>query len=368
MASQVKIGIAGCGPAGTQVMFAPILRHLQNGRVTALMDPDPAALAYMRRYCPDAATFSDYDEFLARADMDAVLVASPVYVHCEQVVKAARAGKHVLCEKPLARTVGECDAMIQACREAGVVFMVAFMKRFDKSFRRAKELIEAGELGEVFLIRCDWSWPTVHPGSSGWRVRLLTWGGIFQDHGSHTIDLCRWWIGDVETVSGEIRIVHADREVEDTAIATLRHVGGGISLHQMTAATHKPLIEYYLLDGTRASLEIQYGPGWSYISTEPFRMTLYQKGRTTHDLTLYNQPNLDDEQRAHGRYLKELEHFCDCVLNGTPPLTPGEDGRAAIMAINAVFLSSWRGEKIRLPLLEEPDLEAGFRAMRPLGK
>jgi predicted dehydrogenase len=366
MPDKVKIGIVGCGPSGTQVMYAPILRYLETGHVTALMDPDQAALEYMRSYCPDAMLFSDYDEFLAKADINAVLIASPVYVHSEQVVKAARAGKHVLCEKPLARTVGECDAMIAACRDAGVTFMVAFMKRFDKSFRRAKEMVDAGELGEVFLVRCDWSWPTTHPGSEGWRVRLPTWGGIFQDHGSHTIDLCRWWLGDVETVSGEIRIVHTGREVEDTAIATLRHAGGGISLHQMTAATHKPLIEYYLLDGTRASVEIQYGPGWSYISAEPFRMTLYEKGRTFRDLTLYNKSNSDEEQRAHARFLKELEHFCDCVLHGKEPLTPAENGRAAIMAINAVFLSGWHGEKIRLPLLEEPDLESHFRAMRLL--
>jgi len=366
MPDQVKLGIAGCGKGGTYVMYAPILRYLENGYVTALMDPDPAALERMRPYCPHAVTFTDYDAFLAEADMDAVIIASPVFFHCEQTVKAASAGKHVLCEKPMARTIGECDAMIAACRKAGVVLMIAFMKRFDKSFRRAKEMIEAGELGRVFQVRCNWSWLGAYPGGEGWRAWLRTWGGIFQDHGSHTIDLCRWWLGDVETVSGEIQIVRAGYEVEDTAMATLRHAGGALSLHHMTAATHKPLIEYYLIDGTRASLEIECGPVWSFISTEPFRMTLYEGGRTTRDLTLYNKPNLDDEQRASHRYLKELEHFCDCVQRNAEPLTPGEDGRAAIEAINAVYLSSWRGEKVHLPLQEEPDLEARFRAMCPL--
>ncbi len=363
VSAPVKIGIAGCGPGGTQVMFGPILRYLENGRVTALMDPDRAALAYMRAYCPDAAAFSDYDAFLAEAEIDAVLVASPVFLHREQVVKAARAGKHVLCEKPMARTIGECDAMIAACREAGVILMIAFMKRFDKSFRRAKELIDGGELGKVFQVRCDWSWYIPETGQEGWRARLATWGGKFQDHGSHTIDLCRWWLGDVETVSGEIRIVHSWYEVEDTAVATLCHNGGAVSLHHMTTVTHKPLTEHYLIDGTKASLEIQCGPHWSYISTEPFRMTLYEHGRASHDLTLYNRPNLDEEQRASNRYLKELEHFCECVQRQAMPLTPGEEGRAAIEAINAVYLSSWRGEKIRLPLREEPDLETPFRSM-----
>src|SRR5712692_6586477 len=110
MPNKIKIGLAGCGPKGAQVMYAPILRFLQAGHVTALMDPDPAALNYMRAYCPDAVVFTEYDTFLAQADIEAVIVASPVYLHCEQVVKAAGAGKHILCEKPMARTIGECDA------------------------------------------------------------------------------------------------------------------------------------------------------------------------------------------------------------------------------------------------------------------
>jgi len=365
VSSPVKIGIAGCGPGGTQVMYAPILRYLETGVVTALMDPSPDALDYMTTYCPEAQQFSDYDTFLAEADMDAVLIGSPVFMHKEQTIKAAKAGKHVLSEKPMARTVAECDAMIDACEKAGVVLMVAFMKRFDKSFRLAKQMVDAGELGEVFQIHTEWSWPGAHPGSHGWRVKLPTWGGIFQDHGSHTIDLCRWWVGDVETVSGEIRIINRGREVEDTAIAILRHTNGALSLHHQTAATHKPLIEYYQLDGTKATLEIKMGPAWSYISTAPFTMTLYEHGKTQKDLTLYNKPNIDDEKRAYARYLKELEHFCDCVTTGAKPATPPENGRATIMAISAVYASSWTGRKIHLPYTEEPDYESNFRAMWP---
>jgi len=363
MSDPVRLGIVGCGRGGTQVMYAPILRFLEGGQVTALVDPDPAALAAMLPYCPQASTFSDYDSFLVAAEVDAAIIATPVSLHREQVIKAAQAGKHVLCEKPLARTVGECDVMIKACAKRGVILMTAFMKRFDKSFRLAKEMIESGALGQVFQVRCDWSGYGSRPTGKSWREWLSTGGGVFQDHGSHTSDLCRWWLGDVVTVSGEIGKTLVGRQLEDVSIATLRHASGALSLHHLSVVTHTFAKEYYLIDGTRGSLEIQ-GPYSSYVAVEPFRMLLYEGGRSVRDVTLRNDPNLDDERRETNRYLKELEHFCTCIQTGSEPLTKGEDGRAAIEIVNAVYLSSWKQNKVHLPLREVLDLQAGFGAMQ----
>jgi predicted dehydrogenase len=364
MTQTVKLGIAGCGPKGAQVMYAPIVRFLKSGRVVALMDPDPSALDYMGACCPGAERFTDYDTFLAQTDVDAVIIASPVFLHQEQVVKAAQAHKHVLCEKPMARTVGECDAMIAACRAADVTLMVAFMKRFDKSFRLAKQMIDAGELGTVFQARCEFSWHIPEEGDEGWRARRIAWGGMFQDHGSHTLDLCRWWLGEIETVNAEMRIVRPEREVEDAAIVTVRHHGSAMSLHTVTGLTHKPQREYYLIDGTKASLELQYGPAWSYTATSPFQMTLYEKGNRSLDVTPYNLPNLDDELRANSHYLREIEHFCESILKRSEPQATGLDGRRAIEAINAAYVSAWRGQNIHLPLQDSPDLEEYFRWLK----
>jgi predicted dehydrogenase len=364
MNNLIKLGIAGCGPKGAQVMYAPILRFLQTGRITALMDPDPAALAYMRRYCPDAATFTDYDDFLANADIAAVIVASPVHLHSRQVMRAAAAAKHVLCEKPMARNLDECDDMIEACHAAGVTLMVAFMKRFDHSFQRAQELVQSGELGEVFQVRCEFGWHIPDAGDEGWRALRVTWGGMFQDHGSHTIDLCRWWLGEVDSVSAEMRIVRPEREVEDAAVATLRHANGAVSVHHITGATHKPLRESYILDGTRGTLEMSYGPAWSYTAVAPFQMTLFRNGASTLDVTPSTLPNLDDEMRAHSHYLHEIEHFCRCVQQQAAPLTSAQDGRKAIEIINAAYLSAWQQRTIALPLDHSPDLEAFFQALR----
>jgi len=352
---KVRLGFVGCGATG--VMYGPVLKYLRRGVATAFMDPDrerAECLASMY----GGSVYTDYEKMLEKAPIDAVVVVSPVYLHAEQTVLAAEAGKHVLCEKPMARTLSECDRMISACRDAGVVLMIGLMKRYDKSFLYAKELIEEGALGEIVAVRCDWCWNS-YDGST-WRRKRMTLGSIFQDHGSHTVDLCRWWLGEIEVASGEINILVEGAEVEDQAVAVFRHEGGRLSLHYQSNMTHKPLNEYYLIDGSKASLEIQFGPAWSYTSTEPFRMILYRRGRYAEDITRYNESNLDIELQRHGRYLKELEHFCECVQEGKEPRTTGEDGRKALEAVLAVYLSSYKGQKVHLPLSEDPDLEEIF--------
>jgi len=357
---KVKLGIIGCG-ATVRCMFGPILKYLENGSLVAVMDPQEPQAKWAKDMYGAQEIYTDLDQFLSNADVDAVIIGSPVYAHLDNAKKSADAGKHLLCEKPMARTLEECDEMIEACKAKNVTLMIAFMKRINKCFNLAKEMIDAGELGEVFQVRVDWSFYS-RPG--GWRDSLKTLGGVYQDHGSHAIDLCRWWLGEIETVSGEINIVDKEREVEDQAVAIYRHKSDAISFHHMTRVSHKALIELYEIMGTKKTLQIEFGPAWSFTSTEPFKMTLFSGGRQQTDVTPYNHGNLDVELKNNAQYLKELEHFCDCILNKKEPKTKGEDGRAAIEAINAVYLSSWTKKKINLPLTESVDLETMFRNLR----
>jgi len=362
---KVRLGIIGCGPIGTQVMYAPILKYLTNGEVYAVMDPNPNTVKYMQDNYGVPNGCDSVEDILGMKEIDAVIIVSPVQLHMEHTIKAAEAGKHVLCEKPMARTIDECDAMIDACNNHNVKLMVAFMKRFDKSFLHATKLIKEGELGEIIQVTCNWAWYLERVGM--WRDKINTCGGVFQDHGSHTTNLCRWWLGEVVSVSGEVSIITEGREVEDQSVALLRHENGGISYHNMFRRSHKPLNEYYLIEGTKASLEIEHGPLWCYISTHPFTMKRYIKGKMVIDETLHNIRNIDEEIRTHGKYLRELEHFCDCIINDTTPKVTGKDGRIATEIINAVYLSSWKKEKINLPLEHSPDLERFFTEIRNQG-
>ena len=365
MKDRIKLGIAGCGFAGTQTMYAPILRLLEKGSVTALMDPDQQALDFMTRNYGNFDCYNDYGDFLAKADIDAVLVASPVYLHEEQVIQAARAGKHILCEKPMAPTIEACDRMRQAAQTHDVTLMIGFVKRFDKNLQLARELVQAGRLGTLFHIRAEASWcHDLSPLGFNWRQSLRSLGGIFQDNASHIVDLCRWWAGEVQSVSGQALILRPDWEVETQAHAALRHENGSVSTIHVSNVSQKPMTEYFLLEGTEAALELRFGPAMKYSSAEPYAVRLWERGQKQTDLTRYNYGNLDQELREHGPYRRQVDHFCESILEGKAPLIDGLTGRKAIEVVNAVYLSSWQDKTIQLPLSGSGDLKRIFREMR----
>ena len=364
MPDSVKLGIIGCGPGGAQVMYAPIWRFLQGVDLVALWDPNPDNARTLQGMIGEGAVMESLDDFWAQ-DLDGVIVSSPVFVHAEQTVAALERGLHVFCEKPMARSVQECQAMVDAAANSGKKLMVGFMKRYDKSFLKATEMVEAGELGRLIEVRCDWSFgfPTSHRiGMS--REMPETWGGVYQDHGSHTIDLCRWWLGEITHVSGEIHITDPVKAVEDHGSAVMRHAGGATSVHTMSRVRWGPVVEKYTLIGTEATLEIDFSEEFSYKSADPFRMILYTPERRSQDITLWNQRNLDDELRENGRYTRELQHFIDCAGTGAEPFTPGINGLKVIEAVTATFYSSWTGRKIKLPLAEEFDFRKLFDETR----
>ncbi|MCC6628790.1 MAG: Gfo/Idh/MocA family oxidoreductase [Chloroflexi bacterium] len=373
MPDTLRIGIVGCGGAA-QIMYAPVLRFVERAQVTALCDPFPAASEAMQDLLRvDLERFVDYDEFLRRAPVDAVLISTPVFLHREQVIKAARAGKHILCEKPMAATLPECDEMIAAARDAGVVFTIGFMKRFDKSLRHAKHLIDSGRLGTIDQALIEWrgGMPTIGRtdlsptrGGGNWRPRLETLGGAYQDLGSHTTDVSRWWLGDITQVSVEFSMVGAQQFVDNSAVAVYQHTSGARSVH-LLGFGRRPPTELYLFDGTDAALEVHFGPGAGWMSSDPFRMTLYEdNGRRAIDETQYPHTVIDRELATSGRYKREIDAFRDAILDGAPLVVTPQDGRATMEAINAGYLSAYSGRKIALPLTEQPDLATIFTEMK----
>lgn len=361
----IRVGIAGCGFGGTQTMYAPILRLLQNGVVTALMDPEPNALEFMTTHYGDFECFTDYETFLTNADIDAVLIASPVFLHEQQAVQAAKAGKHILCEKPLAPTIEACDRILSAAAHHEVTVMVAFVRRFDKNLQLAESLLRDGRLGKLFRIRAEASWcHDLSPLGQNWRQSLRTLGGVFQDNGCHIVDLCRWWAGEVIDVSGAMSIRRSDWDVETTSTVMLRHENGVVSTIDASNTSHKPMTEYFLLEGTAAALEISFGPAAKYSSPEPYQVHLWEQGKQRTDLTHYNFGNIDRELREHGMYKQQVDHFCESVLTQSIPKTSGMDGRKAIEVVNAAYLASARSATIPLPLNDSGDLESIFVQMK----
>ncbi|MBM3239006.1 Gfo/Idh/MocA family oxidoreductase [Candidatus Poribacteria bacterium] len=177
---KVKLGLIGCGWAVND-FYAPAFQFLEKGELVAVMDIREERAKYMQEQFMTPRCYTRLDDIVNDKDVEAVMVLTPPHHHREPVVAAAKAGKHVYCEKPMAPTIAEADAMIAACKENNVKFTIAFMKRFNRSFRQVKAWLEEGRLGQVFEMRARWDNARVGgPSGEQYRLTLASGGGFLQ--------------------------------------------------------------------------------------------------------------------------------------------------------------------------------------------
>ena len=363
----LRFCLVGAGTA-LHAMYGPAFRFLTEGRLTCVMDPDSEA----RRRAEDfrgVTAYSDLKELIKKERPEVAIIASPTSFHEEQAVMLAESGVHVFCEKPMARTPEECDRMIQACRKNKVLLGVGLMKRFNKSIRLATEWVDRKRLGRLFEVDFEWSFPAGHDHGvyahphSNWRGHLANWGGVFQDHGSHTIDLARLWLGRIISVSARMQVIQPKRQLEDVAVVVCRHQGGKVSTHRMNLKTHRPLMERYELFGTRGTMEIRWGGvwRWSAYTAEPMQVRVFRRGTETQDITPRPEQAIDHEISRYWHYLEELRAFCHAIRNGTEAPVSGEDGRLVAEAIVAAYQSAATDRTVKLPLTEPVQLDKIFK-------
>jgi predicted dehydrogenase len=239
---RVRWGLIGCGDIARR-RVAPALRDLPNcelvavSRARADLAESFAAEFGARRW------HADWRRLVADEEVEAVYVATPVHLHAEQVVAAARAGKHVLCEKPLAMSVAECDRMIEACDASGVRLGVAYYRHFYPAVGRIKAVLGSGEIGRPVFAQVN-AFERFDPDRSHprrWLVEKgLAGGGPMFDFGCHRIEVLINLLGRVERVRSLVGNVLFEREVEDTASALLRFEGGAQAVLSVTHAAREP--------------------------------------------------------------------------------------------------------------------------------
>jgi predicted dehydrogenase len=190
MSDIVRVMVAGLGRAG--MVHARNLSMLPGVRPAALADPDAAALDRAAAQIDGARAFTDPVLAAAEADVDAVVIASPTFTHADIAVAALRAGRHVLCEKPLAASAAQAQQIASAARDAPGSFLMGFMRRFDASFRRAADRVAAGDIGRPVLVRSTGRGPGLPPAWAHDSARSL---GLFAEVNSHDLDTVRWFAG-----------------------------------------------------------------------------------------------------------------------------------------------------------------------------
>ncbi len=344
----IRWGVVGAGGIADRRTIPEGIVPAGNAELVAVCDEQPERLAEVAgKYA--ARPHAAFDEIVSAADVDAVYIATPTQLHRDHAVAAARGGKHVLCEKPLARTVGECEEILAACSDAGVKLGVNFMMRFHACHVRLREMIEAGELGTTVFGRAELTcWYPPIPGAFR-QDPALGGGGALADMGNHCIDVLEMFLGPTAEVSARTANLVQDYPSEDTAACLLRFENGAVGV--IDALFNVPD------DAARNALEI-YGSKGSVVS---FGTIGQDSGGALRAVLETEEKSYDAAQVREGPtpeqtiepepvniYQAHVEAFSQAIIDDTPPPIPGEDGLWNHRVVEACYKSAKSGKSVAL--------------------
>lgn len=321
----VRFAVVGTGGMGGT--HALNLAGDPNAEVTWLVDIDTDRAQKLAEKIGGRVT-ADMEEAFAADDVDVALIALPTGLHRAGVEAAAKHGKHVFCEKPIARTNEDAMAMTQACADAGVMFMVGHVVRFFSEYMRAKEEIDSGALGDVSIVRGSRLNPPVME-RSPWFADVEKSGGVVLDLMIHEIDTFRWMFGEVERLYAHGLSFTDWHTKRDHAIASLRFRSGVIA-HCEASWAHSAF---------RTSLEIAGSKGLlkhssfdsATLTFEPSTGIDYEGIGQQSKAFTYMRPTNEPP------HLRELHAFIECLRTGEPVPVDGEEATRTLIVANAVL-------------------------------
>ncbi len=324
-----RVGVVGTGG----IARSHVLGYQAAGaEVVALCDSNPTTLASRQSEWGVSTGYTDYLELLADPAVEAVSVCTPNSSHHPITLAAAKAGKHVLCEKPVSMDLAQAEEMIDACRQAGVIFQVGHHMRSWGAATKAKQLIEHGDIGEVTYVRLrqahDWGGASEVRGA--FASLALSGGGTLLDNGCHLFDLARHLAGDVADVYSRIATRKFDVEVEDTAVSSLGFVSGAIGQVEV-AWTGTGWQEAFWVFGTEGSLECdnRVGPN---VLTHRYRSSAGVTWADT-DVARYDLQSLES-------HTQHVINFLSAIGGTGPVVCTGEDGLEAVRLVLASYESA----------------------------
>jgi len=334
MSRKIKWGVIGSGGIARRRTIPEGILKADNAELTTVFDIDAQVNAEVAKKfgAKQAASISDLQE----ADIDAVYIATPAHFHAEQVRACAKAGKHILCEKPLGMTVIEAEEMIEVCEQIGVKLGCAFMMRFVAQHQHALKLIKEGKLGKPTYARAQLScW--YPPIEGAWRQNPSTGGGgSLIDMGGHCIDLLEMFFGPVVKVSCLINNTVHDYKSEDSAVATLFFENGALG----TVDTF-----FCIPDNSSKNVLELYGSKGSILA----------KGTMKQDREEYDAQQ--DRAEAQGMiivpepvntYQAEIEEFSQAIIDAREPVISGELGLRSQKLLTACYESARSGKVIEV--------------------
>jgi predicted dehydrogenase len=366
--NKLKIGVIGCGMVAN-IGHLPIYHKSPFTELAAVADPSDSHLKEVQKRYNVPKAYHNPNDLIDNPIIDAISICSPHWAHAEQAIRAAKNGKHILCEKPIGINLDEVDRMIKAVENNKIIFQSATQKRFDLGFQKLKEKISENDIGEIFHVSVFWyhSMPFLEANPRNelikevglWRlIDERCGGGDLLDHGPHYFDLFRWWFGDIKNVSAQIRRIHKGRANEDHSAVQLSFRDDDIiAIFERSEAFFGSVYgeELGRVHGTKGTYHFEV-PNEYFL--KPMTLKKYFRPNKTSKPTekIFNFP----KDRWNVSYAREVRSFINQVLGrsnedvGFPEewIPTIYDGRAGLEIVLASYESHRLQKTIKLPLEE----------------
>ena len=305
---KLKWGVAGCGRYA-EFSFIPTLHLLRKSTLISVYSHDSQRAKFISEKFGVPFNYSDYDEFLS-SDIDAVYISSANAHHYEQVINAAKAGKHIHCEKPLAVTSAQAEEMVNVCKENNVQLSVNYVLRFHPLIIKAKEFIDGELLGSLVSINLNYN-IDLAPSSNFRYNKQLSGGGALRDLGTHMIDLLRLFGGEIISIDGIVDDLIYKSEVDDFASAIVKFQKNGYGYFNVSYNNKKAFNRIEIL-GHKGALSIDHLIGTKNI---PSRLTIFFEGEARKAF-----------RKRGNNLLNLLRSVQKSFLKNETPLVTGYDG------------------------------------------
>jgi UDP-N-acetyl-2-amino-2-deoxyglucuronate dehydrogenase len=354
----IGFGIVGCGMISN--FHARAIADVRGAKLVASFDTR-AESAEKFAAANGCQAYTDLKKMLADPKVEIVTIATPSGAHMEPAVAAARAGKHVIIEKPLEITLKRCDQIINACEKAGVKCGAIFPSRFHDSSVKLKKAIDGGRFGRLTLgdAYVKWYRTQEYYDSGAWRgTWVLDGGGALMNQAIHSVDLLTWFMGPVaEIQANTATLAHQRIEVEDAAVATLRFANGALGVLEATTAA---------FPGYLKRIEIHGSEGSALLEEEDLRAWDFAKSRKEDKAILEQMKRhkstgggaSDPAAIGHHGHTLQFQDFVDAVKKNRRPAVDGYEGRRSVEIILGVYKAAETGKPMKLPLTADPVLKA----------
>ncbi len=333
-----RVGVVGAG-AIAQACHLPGYAKNRHVELVAVADPTVARHREVLAQYPDVRAYKTYRSMLAKEDLDVVSICTPNTYHARQAIDALDAGCHVLCEKPMALSLDDADAMMDAAKRARRKLMIGFTHRLLRGNQQCKQMLRERALGKPFMMRARFAHGGPIPGwaKDRWFYdKRKAGGGALLDMGIHAIDLCLWMMGPVKSVSANAATLVKRIPVDDNAVLSLEFTNGALGYIEVGWTSQPGFIgtEIY---GTKGSLINNYLTG--------LQLCAGKASAGTDDVTKWT---MLDRKPAMGGWPIEIDAWID-VVRGHEKLTmTGATGRSALAVALAAYESSRTGQRVNL--------------------